>query len=66
MLETTTLPNSPSERLLSLILLNEKIKDAYLVTKKLEEGNTVIQLIHKGEDKRPEEYIYHSSLVTSL
>ena len=57
MLETPTLPNGPSERLLSLILLNEKIKDAYLVTKKLEEGNTVIQLIYKGEDKRSEKYI---------
>ena len=48
--------NNTSERLLSLILLNEKIKDGYRVTKKLEEGKTVIQIIYKGEGKRSEEY----------
>ena len=46
-----------SERLLALILLNEKIKDGYLVTKKLEDGKTVIQIIYKPEGKRSEEYI---------
>ena len=46
-----------SERLLALILLNEKIKDGYRVTKKLEEGKTVIQIIYKVEGKRSEEYV---------
>jgi len=46
-----------SERLLSLILLNDKIKDGYQVTKKLEDGKTIIQIIYKVEGKRSEEYV---------
>jgi len=49
--------HSTSERLLSLILLNEKIKDGYQVTKKLEDGKTIIQIIYKVEGKRSEEYV---------
>ena len=56
MSQTSTLPGT-SERLLSLILLNEKIKDGYLVTKKLEDGKTIIQIIYKVEGKRSEEYV---------
>ena len=56
MSQTSTLPGT-SERLLSLILLNEKIKDGYLVTKKLEDGKTIIQIIYKIEGKRSEEYV---------
>lgn len=49
--------HSTSERLLSLILLNEKIKDGYQVTKKLEDGKTIIQIKYKVEGKRSEEYV---------
>jgi hypothetical protein len=56
MSQTSTLPGT-SERLLSLILLNEKIKDGYLVTKKLEDGKTIIQIKYKVEGKRSEEYV---------
>ena len=56
MSQTSTLPGT-SERLLSLILLNEKIKDGYQVTKKLEDGKTIIQIIYKVEGKRSEEYV---------
>ena len=56
MSQTSTLPGT-SERLLWLILLNEKIKDGYLVTKKLEDGKTIIQIKYKVEGKRSEEYV---------
>ena len=56
MSQTSTLPGT-SERLLSIILLNEKIKDGYLVTKKLEDGKTIIQIKYKVEGKRSEEYV---------
>ena len=56
MSQTSTLPGT-SERLLSLILLNEKIKDGYLVTKKVEDGKTIIQIKYKVEGKRSEEYV---------
>jgi len=56
MSQTSTLPGT-SERLLSLILLNEKIKDGYLVTKKLEDGKTIIQIKYKVEGKPSEEYV---------
>ena len=48
--------NNTSDRLLSLILLNEKIKDGYRVTKKLENDKTIIRVIYKVEGKRSEEY----------
>jgi hypothetical protein len=48
---------NPSERLLSLLLLNENIKDSYLVTKTLEDSTTVIQIIHRIEGKRKEEHV---------
>ena len=56
MSQISTPLNNTSERLLSLILLNEKIKEGYRVTKKLEEGKTVIQLTCKAEGERSEEY----------
>ena len=56
MSQTSTL-HGTSERLLSLILLNEKIKDGYQVTKKLEASKTVIQIIYKVEGKRSEEHV---------
>jgi hypothetical protein len=39
------------------MLLNEKIQDSYLITKKLEEGKTVIHIIHRVEGKRSEEHV---------
>jgi len=57
MSQIPTPQNSTSERLLSLILLNDKIKDGYRVTKKLEEGKTVIQITYKVEGRRSEEYV---------
>jgi len=55
--QTSAPPNATSERLLSLILLNEKIRDGYQVTKKLEDGKTIIQIRYKVEGKRSEEYV---------
>jgi hypothetical protein len=51
------LSKTPAERLLSLMLLKEKIQDSYLITKKLEEGKTVIHIIHRVEGKRSEEHV---------
>lgn len=48
---------TPAERLLSLMLLNDKVKDGYLITKRLETETTVIQIIHRVEGKRAEEHL---------
>jgi len=52
-----TLFKTPSERLLSLLLLNENVQDSYMVTKTLEDTTTVIQIIHRIEGKRKEEHV---------
>lgn len=57
MSQISTPHNGTSERLLSLILLNEKVKDGYLVTKRLEDGKTVIKIIYKEEGKQSEKYV---------
>ena len=57
MSNSNALFKTPSERLLSLLLLNENIKDSYLVTKTLEDSTTVIQIIHRIEGKRKEEHV---------
>jgi len=57
MSNSNALFKTPSERLLSLLLLNENVKDSYLVTKTLEDTTTVIQIIHRIEGKRKEEHV---------
>ena len=42
------LRKTPAERLLSLILLNDRVKEEYVITKKRETKNTVIQISHRS------------------
>jgi hypothetical protein len=50
-------PNTAAERLLTLLLLNEKVKEGCVIHKILEEKNTVIKIIHRVEGKRVEEHV---------
>jgi hypothetical protein len=50
-------PNTAAERLLTLLLLNEKVKEECVIHKILEEKNTVLKIIHRVEGKRVEEHV---------
>lgn len=42
------LRTNPAERLLSLILLNERVREGYVINKKRETEATVIQIIRRS------------------